>query len=105
MNRCKSCKHFARGGYFKHTVNVFSPEYGRDLVTDPAEMFGICLNEKIDTRSISDWMLRKQSATKPSDSAFIDEERVWLQVGEDFGCIHHEEGIPPIKMHFDPIAP
>ena len=97
--RCKSCKHWRRGGAF----TSHRPGYGAStsfetigagvfITTDPKALFGICLHPSVVSDYTSSWLKRKIRHNEPQDGvhAICDEERGDLAVGQDFGCIHHE---------------
>lgn len=77
--RCASCKFFTTG-HFVHNTNVIENTEKTD--------YGICLNEKISSDYVDDWMKRKVEKTTDGIYSTCDEGRGHLEVGKDFGCIH-----------------
>lgn len=86
--RCASCKYFSTGN-FTHNTDVFHSEDGCRIENDVAEKdYGICLNEKVSSDYVDDWMKRKVDKSSDGIYATCDEGRGHLEVGKDFGCVH-----------------
>jgi hypothetical protein len=88
MGNCKDCKYY-RIGHFDYNDNkekVF-------IDTDIADIrsYTICFNDKISSDSIDKWFNRAIGEREDGVYAECDEERAWLHIGKNFGCIHFEQ--------------
>jgi hypothetical protein len=81
---CKDCKHFARGGIFQHKEP--------NLILDETKHNGLCLNQKVASDHVDGWLSR-ETLPYQTDGIYAgcDENRGYLLVGENFGCIHFEQ--------------
>ena len=97
--RCKTCKHFARGGEYRRPCDI-GGDHKRipaRLVTDETAKTGLCLHPAMRSDYVEDWTVgidwekdHERAAPVNGVCASCDEMRGFLSVGEDFGCIYHE---------------
>jgi len=87
---CKNCVYFRLGCYFKNNYGTDSDLHYLELTDEVDDKkHGICLNEKVGCDYVDHWTKRLER--KPDSDwiyASCDEERAFLSVGKDFGCIH-----------------
>lgn len=113
MKLCKTCKHWRRGGQFDWKNGIFGnlPTKEGDLILTRTiigraesviisqnieDRFGLCLHEKVSSDYVNDWLNRGLNDSTDSIYAgdeYASDNGAGLRVGEDFGCIHHEEKI------------
>jgi hypothetical protein len=100
---CKNCKHWRRGGclVYENGRLGLNPTYtgeivgsdgdGRSIVCLIAQhaKIGLCLHPSIGSDCVDSWLNRSIPDDR-IDGVFAgcDENRGYLAVGENFGCIH-----------------